>query len=64
VTPWTVESDEDGNIDYDKLVNEFGSQRITREQIEMIENKTSIPLHPLPKKRTLLLSQRFELHFG
>jgi len=61
VTPWTVESDEDGKIDYDKLVNEFGSQRITREQLEMIENKTSIPLHPF-LKRELFFSHR-DLNF-
>lgn len=35
VTPWVVES-KDG-IDYDKLINQFGSQRISEELIQRME---------------------------
>ena len=61
VTPWEVESDEEGKIDYDRLMNEFGSQRITSEYLEKIASKTSIPLHPF-LKRELFFSHR-DLNF-
>jgi tryptophanyl-tRNA synthetase len=43
VDPWTVESE--GAIDYDKLVVQFGSQRITEELLERLERVTGKPLH-------------------
>jgi len=33
VTPWEVK----GNIDYDKLIKEFGTKKISKEMIERIE---------------------------
>ncbi|CAK9031133.1 Tryptophan--tRNA ligase [Durusdinium trenchii] len=39
VTPWEVEAGEDG-VDYDKLIETFGCQPITSEQIERIERLT------------------------
>ena len=38
VDPWTVESDE--TIDYDKLIQQFGSQRLTIDLVERIEKLT------------------------
>jgi len=43
VDPWTVESE--GAIDYDRLVEQFGSQRITDELLERMERVTGKPLH-------------------
>ena len=31
VTPWDVEADDEEGIDYDKLIDRFGSQRISDE---------------------------------
>jgi len=42
VDPWTVK----GNIDYDKLIDQFGSQRITPELIEKFERVTGARAHP------------------
>ena len=43
IDPWTVESE--GNIDYDRLIEQFGSQRITDELIERIERVTKKKPH-------------------
>ena len=43
VDPWTVESE--GAIDYDKLIDQFGSQRITQEIIERMERLTGKKPH-------------------
>ena len=42
VDPWTVK----GKIDYDKLIEQFGSQRITPELIEKFERITGCKAHP------------------
>jgi len=44
VTAWEVEGGEDG-IDYDKLIKEFGSQRISPQLLERIEKVTGKPPH-------------------
>lgn len=41
VDPWTVE----GNIDYDRLVEQFGSQRVTDEIIQRMERLTGKKPH-------------------
>lgn len=43
VDPWTVESE--GAIDYDKLIDSFGCQRITEELIERMERLTGKKVH-------------------
>lgn len=40
VTPWDVEADDDEGIDYDKLIDRFGSSRISPELIERMERLT------------------------
>lgn len=49
VDPWTVTGTDEG-IDYDKLIDQFGSQRITPEQIERMERLTGKPAHPWLKR--------------
>ena len=46
VNPWVVQ----GNIKYDKLVEEFGTQIITEELIKRFEKVTKKPLHPWLKR--------------
>ena len=43
VDPWTVQSE--GTIDYDKLIEQFGSQRITQELIDRMERLTGKKPH-------------------
>jgi hypothetical protein len=49
IDPWTVTGTDEG-IDYDKLIDQFGSQRITQEQIERMERLTGKPAHPWLKR--------------
>mmetsp|Transcript_31141 Transcript_31141/g.72508 ORF Transcript_31141/g.72508 Transcript_31141/m.72508 type:complete len:484 (+) Transcript_31141:72-1523(+) len=44
VTPWEVEAGEDG-VDYAKLIEQFGCEPITQEQIDRIERLTGKPPH-------------------
>lgn len=46
VTPWTVK----GNIDYNKLINQFGTEIITQELIEKFERITGEKVHPWIKR--------------
>ncbi|CAK8992461.1 unnamed protein product [Durusdinium trenchii] len=56
VTPWEVEAGEDG-VDYDKLIETFGCQPITSEQIERIERLTGKRPHRF-LRRGLFFSHR------
>eukprot|EP00871_Galdieria_phlegrea_P001847 jgi/Galph1/2663/GphlegSOOS_G1339.1 len=53
VTPWEVS----GVVDYDKLVEHFGSQKIDPSLIERIEKLTNRPAHPF-LKRGIFFSHR------
>ena len=46
VTPWTVK----GDVDYDKLVQEFGTSKITPEIIEVFQKLTG-EIHPFLRRR-------------
>eukprot|EP00792_Barthelona_sp_PAP020_P001038 TRINITY_DN1170_c0_g1_i1.p1 TRINITY_DN1170_c0_g1~~TRINITY_DN1170_c0_g1_i1.p1 ORF type:complete len:395 (+),score=106.72 TRINITY_DN1170_c0_g1_i1:32-1216(+) len=56
VTPWEVQAD-GGEIDYDRLVKEFGTTLIDNELIERIERVTKQPCHPW-LRRGLFFSHR------
>ena len=45
VTPWTVTAKAEGGVDYDKLVEKFGSERITAELLLRIESCTGVKPH-------------------
>ncbi len=49
VDPWTVEAGP-GGIDYDKLIAQFGCERVSNELIERIERITKKPAHPWLKR--------------
>lgn len=53
VTPWVVE----GNVDYNKLIKEFGSAPIDEELLKRFERITKKPLHPF-LKRGIFFSHR------
>lgn len=57
VTPWEVETEDEKGIDYDKLINEFGSQRITPHLIKRMEKLTGKRAHPW-LRRGLFFSHR------
>src|SRR3989442_15635081 len=49
VTPWEVK----GSVDYDRLVTQFGTERITPEILERIR-KTTGELHPMLRRGGVL----------
>ena len=51
VTPWEVEADGEEGIDYNKLIDRFGSQPITPELIARMERLTGKPAHPWLRRR-------------
>lgn len=55
VDPWTVESDE--SIDYDKLIQQFGSQRLTMDLVERMERLTGKKAHRF-LRREIFFSHR------
>lgn len=44
VNPWQV-SAEGGKIDYDKLIDRFGCQRLDQSLVQRVERLTSLPAH-------------------
>ncbi|KRZ02459.1 Tryptophan--tRNA ligase, cytoplasmic [Trichinella zimbabwensis] len=50
VTPWTVTSASNKGIDYDKLIEKFGCQKIDASLIDRIENITGKKAHHLLKR--------------
>jgi hypothetical protein len=55
IDPWTVESE--GAIDYDKLIQQFGCQRIEKSLIERIERITGKKAHRF-LRREIFFSHR------
>lgn len=45
VNPWEVSAKDGGKIDYDKLIDRFGCQRLGQSHIQRIERLTSRPAH-------------------
>ncbi|XP_013112932.1 tryptophan--tRNA ligase, cytoplasmic [Stomoxys calcitrans] len=50
VNPWTVESISDAGINYDKLIDRFGSTRINENLIKRIEKITGKPAHHMIRR--------------
>ncbi|KAL6071015.1 Tryptophan--tRNA ligase, cytoplasmic [Balamuthia mandrillaris] len=57
VTPWDVKADKDKGIDYNKLIEQFGSQPISESLLERVEKITGKPVHPW-LRRGLFFSHR------
>ena len=54
ITPWEVEGavvdGETQGIDYDKLINQFGTRKITTETLERFKAVTGAEPHPFLKR--------------
>eukprot|EP00127_Corallochytrium_limacisporum_P005734 Clim_evm113s210 gene=Clim_evmTU113s210 len=57
VTPWDVEAADEKGVDYDKLIEKFGSQPISKEQLERFEKLTGHRPHRF-LRRGIFFSQR------
>lgn len=45
ISPWEVSSKHGGKIDYDKVIDRFGFQRIDETLVERVERLTGRPAH-------------------
>lgn len=61
MTPWEVEADADEGIDYDKLINRFGSSRISPELIARMEKLTGKQAHPWIRRGIFFSHRDFEI---
>lgn len=59
VTPWEVSSS--GVIDYDKLIDTFGCQKLTDAMVARVERLTQRPAHPF-LKRGIFFAHRWTAH--
>ncbi len=50
VTPWEVEAKDDGKIDYNKLIKDFGCQKVELEMVARVEKLTGKPAHPFLRR--------------
>jgi hypothetical protein len=50
VTPWEVEAKDDGKIDYNKLIKDFGCQKVEPEMVARVEKLTGKPAHPFLRR--------------
>lgn len=57
VNPWEVASTE-GKIDYDKLIDKFGCQRLDKTLIDRVERLTGRPPHVF-LRRSVFFAHRF-----
>jgi len=61
VDPWTVQSKSAAGVDYDKLVERFGSTKIDDQLISRIQQATGRPIHHLLKRGIFFSHRDFEM---
>lgn len=50
ITPWEVQGADGKGIDYDKLVEKFGCQKLDDATVARVERLTGVPAHPFLKR--------------
>lgn len=58
VNPWQVSAKDGGKIDYDKLIDKFGCQRLQQSLVDRVERLTSRPPHVF-LRRGVFFAHRF-----
>jgi len=61
VTPWTVESTSEKGVDYNKLIERFGSSKIDQTLIDRMEKLTGKPVHHLLKRGIFFSHRELEM---
>ena len=59
VTPWEVSAKDGGKIDYDKLIDKFGCQRLDLSLIQRIERITARPAHVFLRRNVFFAHRSF-----
>ena len=58
VNPWQVSAKDGGKIDYDKLIDKFGCQRLQQSLVDRVQRLTSRPPHVF-LRRGVFFAHRF-----
>lgn len=61
VNPWEVSAKDGGKIDYDKLIDKFGCQRLDESLIDRVQRLTSRQPHVF-LRRGVFFAHRLEIH--
>lgn len=59
VTPWEVSAKDGGKIDYDKLIDKFGCQRLDLSLNQRIERITARPAHVFLRRNVFFAHRSF-----
>ncbi|GAU20971.1 hypothetical protein TSUD_201200 [Trifolium subterraneum] len=59
ITPWEVDAKDGGKIDYDKLIDRFGCQRIDQSLVQRVERLTSQPAHVFLRRNVFFAHRDF-----
>lgn len=59
VNPWEVSAKDGGKIDYDKLIDKFGCQRLDQTLIDRVQRLTSRPPHVF-LRRGVFFAHRYD----
>jgi len=60
VTPWDVQADSDKGVDYDKLIERFGSSPISQELLDRCEKLTGRKVHRFLRRGIFFSHREFE----
>jgi tryptophanyl-tRNA synthetase len=60
VTPWSVTAKSQAGVDYEKLIEKFGSERITDELLARLEAVTGVRPHHLLRRKIFFSHRDFE----
>eukprot|EP01018_Ginkgo_biloba_P014987 Gb_01767 [translate_table: standard] len=60
VTPWEVASKEGGRIDYDKLIVQFGCQKLEQSIVQRVEKLTGRPAHVFLRRGVFFAHREFD----
>ncbi|BBN13871.1 tryptophanyl-tRNA synthetase [Marchantia polymorpha subsp. ruderalis] len=60
VTPWEVAGKDGGKIDYDKLIVQFGCQKLDQALIDRVERLTGKPAHPFLRRGVFFAHREFD----
>jgi tryptophanyl-tRNA synthetase len=60
VTPWEVEAKDGGKIDYNKLIKDFGCQKVEPEMVARVEKLTGKPAHPFLRRGVFFAHREFD----
>ncbi|XP_050404918.1 tryptophan--tRNA ligase, cytoplasmic [Patella vulgata] len=61
VDPWTVQSSSEKGVDYDKLIDQFGSMRISDDLIKRLEKVTGKPVHHFIRRGIFFSHRELEM---